>query len=88
MLTADVLPAHCQAVASTVLALSPMAARAHKKLFSELWGCVPQVKPVASDREETAITQALDPLTPYYYANHPEHREGIAAFLAKRNPKF
>ena len=29
-----------------------------------------------------------DPLEPYAYANHPEHREGIAAFLAKRKPQF
>jgi enoyl-CoA hydratase/carnithine racemase len=34
------------------------------------------------------LTSGAEVENPYAYATHPEHREGIAAFLAKRKPLF
>lgn len=66
------LDARCAAVVQGVLALSPQAARLNKQTLRAL---------NAGVRPE-AWVQA------YAYANSPEHREGIAAFLDKRAPRF
>ena len=59
-----------------LLALAPQAARMHKRSLRTLADASPQ--------------QALAALLPgaYDYAPSAEHREGIAAFLAKRKPQF
>jgi enoyl-CoA hydratase/carnithine racemase len=63
------------AYAARVAALAPEAARANKRVLSALAGS-------AMMRVEALRPSAYD------YADSPEHREGIAAFLAKRPPVF
>lgn len=64
-----------QVHARRIAALAPEAARAHKRMLAALAGV------------DTAAVEALLPAA-YDYADSPEHREGIAAFLAKRPPAF
>jgi enoyl-CoA hydratase/carnithine racemase len=59
-------------VVQGVLALSPQAARLNKQTLRALRAGV----------HPDVWPQA------YAYANSPEHREGIAAFLDKRAPHF
>jgi enoyl-CoA hydratase/carnithine racemase len=66
------LDARCAAVVQGVLVLSPQAARLNKQTLRAL---------NAGVRPE-AWAQA------YAYADSPEHREGIAAFVDKRAPQF
>jgi enoyl-CoA hydratase/carnithine racemase len=68
----DELPAAVLAHAARIATLAPAAARLNKATFLALNRCA------ASDLVPTA----------YRYADSPEHREGIAAFLAKRSPAF
>ncbi|MEJ8856461.1 enoyl-CoA hydratase/isomerase family protein [Variovorax robiniae] len=68
----DELPAAVLAHATRITALAPAAARLNKATFLAL------NRSAASDLVPTA----------YRYADSPEHREGIAAFLAKRSPAF
>ena len=84
----DALQAHCQAVVDTVLGLSPLAAKAHKKTFRASNQAVDQLEYARVATQLIAEKAPSDRLKPYAYANHPEHREGIAAFLAKRKPQF
>lgn len=58
-----------------ILRLSPSAARLHKQMMRE-WSAVHQ--PVLERQSATAFD----------YADHPEHREGIQAFLDKRPARF
>lgn len=88
VLAHDDLQAHCQSVVDTVLGLSPMATRAHKNGFRALNRLEAQVKPACVATELIAPGAVQDPLIPYAYADHAEHREGITAFLAKRKPQF
>jgi enoyl-CoA hydratase/carnithine racemase len=60
--------------ATRIAALAPQAARLHKQTFAALRAGAPS----AHDLLATA----------YDYADSAEHREGIAAFLAKRTPNF
>ncbi len=85
---ADALQGHCQNVANTVLSLSPMAAQVHKSTFRALNSPLAQVNSALLAINNIANDENLDPLAPYAYAGHAEHREGIAAFLAKRKPQF
>jgi enoyl-CoA hydratase len=68
--------AEAKAHAERVAALAPEAARLNKRTF------------LALRRASTAAT--LTPLvaSAYDYADSAEHREGIAAFIAKRPPVF
>ena len=84
----DALQAHCQTVVETVLNLAPMAAQAHKKAFRASKQAVVHVEHALVATHLIANKATPNPLEPYAYANHPEHREGIAAFLAKRKPQF
>ncbi len=70
--------------AERIMQLSPMAARLNKStLFMQN-----HVEPPAA-QALTAINSVADEMAGAYdYAAAPEHREGIAAFLAKRPPKF
>jgi enoyl-CoA hydratase/carnithine racemase len=62
-----------QATAQRIAALSPNAARINKRTLRQI--------------AEAALTPAQRRLH-FSYADHPEHREGISAFLAKRAPRF
>jgi enoyl-CoA hydratase len=66
--------AAAQAHAARIAALAPQAARLHKRTFAML-------------KAGAQSTQNLL-ATAYDYADSAEHREGIAAFLAKRTPNF
>ena len=88
VLAADALQPHCRSVVDTVLGLSPMAAQAHKKAFLASKQAGAQVEYAGAATQLIAGQIRPDPLEPYAYAGHAEHREGIAAFLAKRKPQF
>lgn len=64
-----------------ICALAPQAARMHKHMLRALTGA-PSVE---SGRASLLDTLAADA---YGYADSSEHREGIAAFMAKRSPHF
>jgi enoyl-CoA hydratase/carnithine racemase len=64
-----------------VAALAPRAARMNKQTFRALNQAFPSVER-SSDAIERIVSGA------YAYADTPEHREGIDAFLAKRKPAF
>ena len=67
--------------ARRITALAPQAARLNKQTFRALNQAVPIVNGscIAMDK---IVGEA------YRYADSPEHREGIAAFLDKRQPVF
>lgn len=73
--------AEAQARARRVAVLAPAAARRTKQLFFELFPMDPSAKPSNNAIDKIAITA-------YDYADCAEHREGIEAFLAKRQPHF
>jgi enoyl-CoA hydratase/carnithine racemase len=73
--------AQAAARAERMAALAPEAARRTKRLFFELFGLDAGVK-----RSGVAMENIVS--TAYDYADSAEHREGIAAFLAKRRPNF
>ena len=88
VLPPDALQSLCQSVVDTVLGLSPMAAQAHKRAFRASKQAVARVEYALAATQLIANNFESDPLAPYAYATHGEHREGIAAFLAKRKPQF
>ena len=67
--------------ARRIAALAPKAARLNKQTFRTLNQLNPSVSG-SSDAMEFVANSA------YAYADSAEHREGIAAFLAKRKPVF
>lgn len=67
------LEAACERKLAQIAVLAPQAARAHKALLRGLAG-------------GQSVEQWLP--TAYDYAECAEHREGIAAFLGKRAPRF
>ena len=67
--------------ARRIAALAPQAARLNKQTFRALNQSFPGVGG-SSIAIDNIVNQA------YRYANSPEHREGIAAFLDKRKPAF
>jgi enoyl-CoA hydratase/carnithine racemase len=88
---ADVdLPTLAQATVQRISRLAPQAARMNKQTLRAL------NMPLAHTdkaREATDSIACNDPLadlltTAYAYADSAEHREGIAAFLEKRPPRF
>ena len=87
------LAAEALASACRIAALAPGAARQNKQTF-RAWKVPPAqagIAPAAMETGANAGTAAArgGPLTdPYAYADSAEHREGIAAFLAKRPPVF
>jgi enoyl-CoA hydratase/carnithine racemase len=66
-----------QASAARIAQLAPQAARMNKRILRRVAGQAPGT-PLPPDLLERA----------YDYATSAEHREGIAAFLEKRSPKF
>ncbi len=73
------LQEQAQRVVDRIVALAPQAARQNKRMLRAL-----------RERNDPArAAQAAQELAASYrYAPAPEHREGIAAFLAKRKPAF
>ncbi len=69
------LAAQCQALAVRMAQLAPQAARMNKRTLRAL-------SAGSAQAAEALAAQAYD------YADSAEHREGIAAFLAKRPPDF
>ncbi|WP_395316276.1 enoyl-CoA hydratase/isomerase family protein [Variovorax sp. UC74_104] len=68
------VPLAAQSHARRIAELSPQAARLHKATFAVLRAGAPSAHGLLA--------------TAYDYADSAEHREGIAAFLAKRRPNF
>ena len=66
-----------QATTERIAALAPQAARMNKRMLRRLAGRAPDAPPPPDVLERA-----------YDYATSAEHREGIAAFLAKRSPRF
>lgn len=79
LLAADALGTACR-----VAALAPGAARMNKQTFRVL-----KVPQAPDGKAQAAIENIVNGTPdPYAYADSAEHREGIAAFLAKRSPVF
>jgi len=75
------------ATAQRVVALAPAAARMNKQYIRAFHAqntpsALAECAPVAIHSIATMTQQA------YRYADSPEHREGIAAFVEKRKPVF
>lgn len=69
--------------------LAPEALLAHcQGVVDTVLGLSPMAARAHKDAFRAPPTVGQDPLEPYAYAGHAEHREGIAAFLAKRKPQF
>jgi enoyl-CoA hydratase/carnithine racemase len=79
----DEVPAAAQAHAERIAVLAPQTARLHKKTFAALAA----LSPLAALNAGSPASHGLL-ATAYDYADSAEHREGIAAFLAKRTPNF
>ncbi|SFF07066.1 Enoyl-CoA hydratase/carnithine racemase [Paracidovorax wautersii] len=85
------LQAQVLATAQRIAALAPQAARLNKRTLRALSAGGHEEKwPAAQDGSaHSAIDLIADiGFDPYAYADSAEHREGIAAFLAKRKPVF
>ena len=83
LLAADALDSACR-----IAALAPAAARMNKqtlRAFKSLPGPSQQAQVAIISEDHAPRPVATDP---YAYASNAEHREGIAAFLAKRAPVF
>jgi enoyl-CoA hydratase/carnithine racemase len=78
---AGAVQARAQEAATRMAALAPQAARLNKRTFSAL------NRPPALDGQAQAAIESIVK-TAYDYADSAEHREGIAAFLVKRPPRF
>ena len=73
VLAADQVAVNVADTAQRIAQLAPQAARLNKQTLRAL---------AAGDWQAPALAQ------PYAYADSSEHREGIAAFIAKRKPHF
>jgi enoyl-CoA hydratase/carnithine racemase len=71
------LVAEVEASAIRIAGLAPQAARMNKRTLRRLAARAPDAPPPADLLERA-----------YDYATSAEHREGIAAFLEKRTPRF
>ncbi len=69
----DEVPGEAEATARRIAALSPLSARLNKRTLRQF----AQGGPTPQQRRDH-----------FAYAAHPEHREGVTAFLDKRPPKF
>jgi len=91
-----------QAQVDRMVVLAPLAARQNKRTLRELFWPADRMERARPATESIANLRPLtdmntgqhnrhdpaDHSDPYAYAGNAEHREGIAAFLAKRNPEF
>lgn len=78
------LAGHVQTLAQRMTGLAPQAARMNKQTFRALNEPPARVEyaQIAMENIANLISEA------YAYADSPEHREGIQAFLEKRPPNF
>ena len=81
VLPAAELLAHARQRAARMAALAPRAARLNKQTLRAL------NQPLAHDGQAQAAIERIV-IDAYDYADSAEHREGIAAFLAKRPARF
>jgi enoyl-CoA hydratase/carnithine racemase len=80
----DQLANEVQATVQRIAALAPLAARLNKQTLRAFMGSL-----IPADKERvTAQAMATDKHNSYAYADSVEHREGISAFLEKRQPAF
>jgi enoyl-CoA hydratase len=84
MVSPSELDAAAREWAARMAGLAPQAARLNKQTLRESFGASAQVEYVQVAPNLIA-NNASDP---YAYADSPEHREGISAFLDKRKPAF
>lgn len=84
VLAADALAAEAQATALRIAALAPQAARLNKQTLRALNQPLARVDNTLVAIDLIANQAGAD----YAYADSAEHREGVAAFLAKRKPAF
>ncbi len=75
VLTDAEVPDAVRAHALRIAALAPQAARMNKRTLA-----------VLNDSTSSVVRSLVS--SAYDYADSPEHREGVAAFLAKRSPDF
>jgi enoyl-CoA hydratase/carnithine racemase len=84
VLADDQLALEAQATARRIAALAPQAARLNKQTLRALNSPL-----VPVDNAQAAMKSIVNNgCNAYAYADSAEHREGIAAFLAKRKPAF
>ncbi|MBS7807861.1 enoyl-CoA hydratase/isomerase family protein [Variovorax sp. PCZ-1] len=80
----DQLQQETQETAQRIAELSPQAARMNKQFLRRFFDRNQHFSLVNTAQSATESVANDD----YAYANSAEHRKGIAAFLAKRNPEF
>jgi enoyl-CoA hydratase/carnithine racemase len=76
LVPADTLSAAALACVDRIVSLAPRAARLNKQ----------SIRPLAQQIRAQATINLV--ATAYTYANSPEHREGVTAFVEKRRPRF
>lgn len=84
------LAAQAQATVQRIAALAPQAARLNKQTIRSLNRPLALLENAPVDINSIALNAEFDALMhhAYGYADSPEHREGICAFLEKRSPNF
>jgi len=70
--------------ADRIARLAPQAARLTKQTLRGVF----ESKVAETPDRQARAAMDVDSSDPYAYADSAEHREGIAAFLAKRKPRF
>lgn len=78
------LHADASAFVQRQVQLAPLAARSHKRTLRALGS----PSSLVDKAQESVPAVALQGLDAFAYADTPEHREGIQAFLQKRSPVF
>jgi len=81
---ADVLMDEARTTADRIARLAPQAARLTKQTLRGVF----ESKVAETPDRQARAAMDVDSSDPYAYADSAEHREGIAAFLAKRKPRF
>jgi len=84
------LAAQAQSTAQRVAALAPQAARLNKQTIRALNRPLALTEQAPVDINSVALSPEFEGLMKqaYGYADSPEHKEGIGAFLEKRSPNF
>jgi enoyl-CoA hydratase/carnithine racemase len=79
-----------QSTVQRIAALAPQAARLNKQTLRVLNKPVAHIQHASLDINSIALSSEFDELMKqaYRYADSPEHKEGICAFLEKRAPNF
>ena len=82
----DELAPYCLQRAQAIVALAPQAARLNKQTLRHIKSALQAVDSAGAAPD--LIANQATTSDAYAYADSAEHREGIAAFLAKRPPAF